>query len=208
MKKAKAFLGAAIVGITLSVMPSLAFADTYYAVKPGDSLWKISRSYDTTVERIQELNSLDSSIIFPGQQLLVAKDGESSPAIEVSRGTSRIDTVMNYAKSFIGAPYVFGGQSPKGFDCSGYIQYVFNKFGVDLPRTADEQFDGGRRISSQEAKPGDIVAFKSGGEISHTGIYLGGGKFISATSSSGVMISSVYGPYWGEHFYGFSRIVP
>lgn len=208
MKKAKAFLGAAIVGITLSVMPSLAFADTYYAVKPGDSLWKISRSYDTTVERIQELNSLDSSIIFPGQQLLVAKDGESSPAIEVSRGTSRIDTVMNYAKSFIGAPYVFGGQSPKGFDCSGYIQYVFNKFGVDLPRTADEQFDGGRRISSQEAKPGDIVAFKSGGEISHTGIYLGGGKFISATSSSGVMIASVYGPYWGEHFYGFSRIVP
>lgn len=194
--------------MTLSAMPLPAFADSYYTVKSGDTLWNISRTYDTTVERIQDLNSLESSLIFPGQSLLIAKDGNSSPEIEVSRGTSRVDTILNYAKSFIGVPYVYGGESPKGFDCSGYIQYVFKRFGMDLPRTADEQFYGGSRISSQEAKPGDIVAFKSGGEISHTGIYLGGGRFISATSSSGVMISSVYGSYWGEHFYGFSRIVP
>lgn len=194
--------------MTLSAMPLPAFADSYYTVKSGDTLWNISRTYGTIVERIQDLNSLESSLIFPGQSLLIAKDGKGSPEIEVSRGTSRVDTILAYAKSFIGVPYVYGGESPKGFDCSGYIQYVFKRFGMDLPRTADEQFYGGNRISSQEAKPGDIVAFKSDGEISHTGIYIGGGRFISATSSSGVMISSVYGPYWGEHFYGFSRIVP
>ena len=95
-----------------------------------------------------------------------------------------------------------------GFDCSGYVQYVFDNFGIDLPRTADEQFYLGSRISSQDAKPGDIVSFQSGGEISHTGIYLGGGRFISSTSSRGVAIAYVYGPYWGEHFNGFSRIIP
>lgn len=193
-------------------MPSPASADTYYTVKPGDTLWGISRSFSTSVEQIEALNSLDSALIFPGQSLLVAeeRDGErdNSQAAEVSRGTSRVDTIMNYAKSFIGVPYRYGGESPKGFDCSGYIQYVFRNFGIDLPRTADEQFYLGKTIKNEEAKPGDIVAFREGREITHTGLYLGGGKFLSSTSSRGVVISSIYGPYWAEHFFGFSRIIP
>ena len=91
--------------MALSAMPLPAFAGTYYEVKPGDTLWNISRTYGTTVERIQELNSIYSSLIFPGQSLLIAKDGDGSP---VSRGTSRVDTILNYAKSFIGVPYVYG----------------------------------------------------------------------------------------------------
>lgn len=205
MTKLKTFLGAAIVTMTLSAMPLPAFADTYYTVKSGDTLWNISRTYGTDVQQIQELNSLDSSLIFPGQSLLITTDG--SQETEVSRGASRVDTILTYAKSFIGVPYIYGGESPDGFDCSGYTQYVFNNFGINLPRTADEQYYEGSIISSQEARSGDIVAFKSGGEISHTGIYLGGDKFISSTSSRGVMIASIYGPYWGDHFYGFSRVI-
>jgi peptidoglycan endopeptidase LytE len=212
LRKAKVFFGSILFSFIVLTIPSLAFADTYYTVKPGDTLWKISRTYNTTVEQIDALNSLDSSLIYPGQSLLVAKnsdtDGGSFQATEVSRGTSRVGEILNYAKSFIGVPYRYGGVSPRGFDCSGYVQYVFGNFGIDLPRTADEQYGYGKSVSSEEAKPGDIVAFRTGGAISHTGIYLGGGKFISSTSSDGVMITSVYGPYWGDHFYGFSRIIP
>lgn len=206
--KTKRLFATAIVSIILSAAPSTAFADTYYTVKPGDSLWRISRSSGTTVERIQELNGLNSTMIFPGQSLLVSKNRNEEPAVEVSRGTNRMDTILKYARSFTGVPYVSGGESPKGFDCSGYVQYVFKHFGVGVPRTAEGQFNAGRRVSTEDARPGDIVAFRTGSRISHTGIYLGDGKFISATSSSGVMVTSVYGPYWGEHLYGFSRIIP
>jgi len=169
-------------------------------------------SYNTTVEQIEALNTLDSSLIFPGESLIIAKnsdeDQDALQVTEVSRGTSRTEAIIGYAKSFIGVPYRYGGQSPKGFDCSGYVQYVFGNFGIDLPRTADEQFSWGRSINDQAAKPGDIVAFRTGKVITHTGIYLGGGRFISSTSSHGVMISSVDGPYWADHFFGYSRIIP
>lgn len=214
VRKAKLTLSAVMFSVTLAAAPVAASAETYHTVRSGDNLWKISRAYGVPLDQLKKLNSLESSLIFPGQTLLVAKDddgapaGDRSPAVEVSRGTSRIEKILDYAKSFVGVPYLFGGQSPRGFDCSGYIKYVFRNFGIDTPRTAAEQFAMGRAVTEQEAKPGDIVAFRAGGEITHTGIYLGGGKFISATSSHGVEISSVYGYYWKEHFSGFSRIIP
>lgn len=195
-------------GIIMSGLPALAYADTYYSVKSGDSLWKISKLHGTSVEQIQRLNSLSSPLIFPGQKLIIAKDTKGNRESVVSRGTGRIESIIEYAKSFNGVPYLYGGQSPKGFDCSGYILYVFKNFGIDLPRTAADQFYRGGRVDAGVARPGDIVAFGSDKAITHTGIYLGGGNFISSTSSHGVEISSVNGPYWAERLFGFSRIIP
>ena len=194
--------------MTLSVLPSLAYADTYYTVKSGDSLWKISKLQGVTVEQIQRLNSITSTLIFPGKKLIIAKESRDTTTTVVSRGTSRMGTIIEYAKSFVGVPYLYGGQSPKGFDCSGYIMYVFKNFGISLPRTAAEQYYRGARVGANDARPGDIVAFGSARNITHTGIYLGGGKFISATSSQGVMVSPVYDAYWGKRLLGFSRIIP
>lgn len=208
MRKTKIFLGAILFGIITWGLPTLAYADTYYTVKSGDSLWKISKLYGTTVEQIQRLNSLYSTLIFPGQKLMVAKDTKDDRTPVASRGTSRIESILEYAKSFSGVPYLYGGQSPKGFDCSGYILYVFKNFGINLPRTAAGQFYQGWRVNASDARPGDIIAFGSNQAITHTGIYLGGGKFISSTSSHGVDISSVNGPYWNERLYGYSRIIP
>ncbi|AGL01810.1 C40 family peptidase [Desulfoscipio gibsoniae] len=196
-------LGAILFGVT-----GPAYADTYYTVQPGDTLWRISRQYGVSVEQIQKSNAVYTTLIFPGQKLLISSSTPVSQTAEVSRGTSRTEILLDYAKSFTGVPYVYGGQTPAGFDCSGYVKYVFNHLGINLPRTAAEQFYRGAKVSAQEAKPGDIVAFSSGGYINHTGIYFGGGQFISSTSSRGVETASVHSAYWGTHFYGYSRIIP
>jgi peptidoglycan endopeptidase LytE len=212
LKKATILIGIVFLSITLLAMPGMAFADTYHTVKAGDSLWKIANSYGTSIDQIRALNSLKSDLIYPGQSLVVKKSGAQRPvtpqAKEVSRGTSRPDQLISYAKQFIGTPYRYAGGSPKGFDCSGFVRYVFDNFDIDLPHSAGDQYNQGRKISAEEAVPGDLVAFKTGKYISHSGIYLGGGKFISSTSSQGVVITSVHDPYWSDHFLGFSRIIP
>ena len=207
MSKIRIMVTSLALGISLCVLPGISFADTY-TVKPGDTLWKISREFNTTVSNIQSLNNLGSTLLQPGQQLMVSGNGQSIvQSQQVSRSSDRVSTVLNYAKTFIGVPYAAGGMSDRGFDCSGYVKYVFGHFGINLSRTAGEQYNTGQKVSSAEAKPGDFVAFSSGRYISHIGIYLGNGKFISATSSRGIAVDSVHGPYWGSRFLGFSRVL-
>ncbi len=203
----------AVLTAAMTAAPAVAFADTYHTVQKGDTLWRISVTYGTTVAEIQRLNSLSSPLIHPGQVLLVKQEGSAAAeqrprTADVSRGTDRAAALTAYAKSFVGTPYRYTGSSPQGFDCSGFVKYVYEYAGISLPRTAAEQYNYGTKISVQEAMPGDIVAFKDGGYISHTGIYLGNNQFISSTSSRGVQITSIYGPYWGEHLYGFCRVLP
>lgn len=116
--------------------------------------------------------------------------------------------IAAYAKKFYGTAYKFGGNTPAGFDCSGYIRYVYDKFGVNLPRTSSDQFGKGKAISKDKIQPGDLVFFantyKKG--ISHTGIYLGKGEFISA-KSRGVMKANLNtDPYWAPKYAGAKRI--
>ncbi|NTW05895.1 MAG: peptidoglycan endopeptidase [Peptococcaceae bacterium] len=209
MKNSKLLFISIVFGLLLVCFTAPAFANTYYSVKSGDSLWSIANRNGVPVSKIQELNSLKSTVIHPGQSLIISKDGGNAPAVTVSRGISRSQELLDYARSLEGTPYSYGGQSEKGFDCSGYVKYVFlNTTGINLPRTAAEQYSRGTPVSRDDAKPGDLVFFQGGGQINHSGIYLGGGKFISSTSSSGVLVTSVNGSYWAGHFYGYSRIIP
>lgn len=119
-----------------------------------------------------------------------------------------IREIITEAERYRGVPYVFGGVTPQGFDCSGYVRYVFAKSGIDLPRSADEQYLVGQKIGKHNLKPGDLVFFQTYEEgVSHSGIYIGDGKFISATSSSGVAIASVNDSYWGERYIGAKRVM-
>ncbi len=171
-------------------------------------MWKIATSNGITVDKLKELNSLGSNLIHPGQRLVISNDTGGNPAEQVSRGSSRLQGLLDLARSLEGTRYMYGGQTPNGFDCSGYVKYVMKSIGIEMPRAAAEQYRSGTPISRSEAKPGDLVFFHGGGAINHSGFYLGNGMFISSTSSSGVKVTSVSGPYWGEHFYGFSRIIP
>lgn len=133
--------------------------------------------------------------------------GRSMP--EVSRGSNYISRrVVASSMNYIGVPYVFGGTSPSGFDCSGYVRYVFASAGIYLPRTADAQYEVGMPISSSELVPGDLVFFSTYEYgPSHVGIYLGDGSFINASSSRGVAIDSLYSGYWGSCYIGARRVL-
>src|SRR4051812_18545233 len=106
--------------------------------------------------------------------------------------------VISTAKSYIGVPYVFGGTTPKGFDCSGFIRYVFEKVGIDLPRVSADQYNAGSKVSKAELQPGDLVFFEktySKAGITHSGIYIGNNEFISSTSSKGIKVDSLSSTY-------------
>ncbi len=118
--------------------------------------------------------------------------------------------IVSYSKKFLGVPYVRGGSTPNGFDCSGFTQYVMGHFGGSIPRTTSGQYGSGAKISKSELKPGDLVFFKpSAGStrISHVGIYIGGGKFIhSPQPGENVKISDLSSSYNVTHYYGAARV--
>ena len=125
-----------------------------------------------------------------------------------NRSNSVVRNVMRAAYSVIGTPYVFGGTTPYGFDCSGFTQYAFARAGVYLPRMADSQFYSGRQISMSQLRPGDLIFFTTyEAGASHVGIYVGNGNFIHAGTSTGVTVSSAFTGYWGARYYGACRVL-
>ena len=109
---------------------------------------------------------------------------------------------------YIGVPYWFGGNTPRGFDCSGFTRYVFANIGINLPRMADGQYAIGRPVSTERLQSGDLVFFETYEPgPSHVGIYIGNGQFISATSSRGVAVADMFGHYWGERYLGARRVL-
>ena len=110
------------------------------------------------------------------------------------------------ALHYLGVPYVWGGESASGVDCSGFVQAVFRRNGIELPRTADAQFETGRRVSQGGLQPGDLVFFQTYSEgASHVGIYLGSGQFVHASSSNGVRVDSLSESYYSSRFIGARR---
>ena len=131
--------------------------------------------------------------------------------LPVSRGASvaMVRRVIQNSFEYVGVPYRFGGTTPRGFDCSGFVRYVFASVGIDLPRAADSQYGVGRAVSVERLQPGDLVFFETYEDgPSHVGIYIGNSRFISSTSSRGVRVDDLYDPYyWGERYLGARRIL-
>lgn len=113
--------------------------------------------------------------------------------------------VLGAAAQYLGSPYYYGGTTPGGFDCSGYVQYVFRQIGKNIPRTTGTQYQAATPVSNPQ--PGDLVFFsEGGGSITHVGIYTGGGSFIGSQTSTGVAYDSVSSVYWGPRLVGYGRI--
>ena len=124
-----------------------------------------------------------------------------------ARGAAMASNLTRNAMRFLGVPYAFGGTSGYGFDCSGFTQHVYAMMGVRLPRMADEQYYAGKSFVGQPRR-GDLVFFHTyASGVSHVGISLGDGRFIHASSSHGVMVSSLHDSYWGPRYLGAKRVV-
>jgi len=115
--------------------------------------------------------------------------------------------IVELAKTFMGVPYVFGGTTPSGFDCSGFLQYVFKQYGINIPRLADEQYLLGKSVKTSQLSVGDLVFFTTYLEgASHCGFYVGNGQFLHTSSSKGVRIDSLDNEYWRPRFIGGKKI--
>jgi peptidoglycan DL-endopeptidase CwlO len=118
---------------------------------------------------------------------------------------ARYGQVVGIALQYLGTPYVWGGSSPAtGFDCSGFVAYVFAQVGVSLPHHAASQYSYGTPVSLDQLEPGDLVFFDG---LGHVGIYIGGGEFVHAPHTGDVVkISSLYESWYASTFYGARRL--
>jgi len=201
-----------------------------YAVKKGDNLWKIARKFDMDADDLMELNEMGSPSLSIGQTLYLEEKVDHASArvyqeavvsrnleeeirsISESEEFSEKDPpgkLVTFAKKLLNIPYKFGGNSIRGIDCSGYVKKVYGLLGVELPRTAREQYQTGEAIEKDELSIGDLVFFRTYASFpSHVGIYLGNNLFIHASSKGKkVTIDSLETPYYLKRFIGGKRLL-
>ena len=133
----------------------------------------------------------------------------SNPSHARSNNRNDADELIASAMGFLGVAYRFGGTSPTGFDCSGFMQYIFRKtFAVNLPRTSAEQATVGVFVNRNELQPGDMVFFRtSGNRISHVGMYVGNDRFIHAPrTGKNIEITSLSHKYWNSRYATARRV--
>src|SRR5215467_9877479 len=118
-------------------------------------------------------------------------------------------SITSTALKLRGAPYRNGGSDPSGFDCSGFVRYVFSQHGVTVPRSVTDQYHSGRQIDGKQLEPGDLVFFTTVAPgASHVGIAIGGDEFVHAPSGTGeVRVERMSAPYWATRFVGARRVL-
>ena len=174
--------------------------------KDSTKLGTVNYGADLTVTGLCENGWVQ--VLFQGQTGYV--NGEYVTDYEEVDNTASAGAIdiANYALQFVGCPYVYGGTSPNGFDCSGLVYYCFGQYGISLKRTADDQMNhNGTAVSKSNLQVGDLVFFGYGGYADHVGIYIGNNNFVHAANpSSGVRVSSLDETYYLNKYLGARRI--
>ena len=177
----------------------------WFKVIIGNHIGYIRSDYvDLTEIPYENRDSSKKPLFFVG-----GKSTGVTPSASALNGTgTTAQKIIATAKKYIGVPYIWGGTTPNGFDCSGYVQYVFKAHGISLPRTSKQQYAVGSSVSKANLKQGDLVFFNtSGSGVSHLGIYIGNNQFIHSSTSKGVVITSLTNSYWSARYIGARRVL-
>ena len=165
---------------------------------PGTTYSKVTTLNDNAVVTIVGINNgwykikTSSGAVgyVSSEYMVTCKDsagsrGDGTTAVAVASDSSMGQQIVSYAKQFLGVPYVYGGNGPSCFDCSGFTSYIYRHFGYTLNRTASTQLSNGVAVSKSELQPGDLVFFRynTSYPASHVGIYIGNGQFIHASTN-------------------------
>ncbi|MER1984434.1 MAG: LysM peptidoglycan-binding domain-containing protein [Solibacillus sp.] len=204
-----------------------------HTVGKGDTLTKIAQKNNITVAQLKQWNTLTSDVIYVGQTLTVQGDESAVQNSEKVTTTEQnieekiqnqlagerlitakptasqqegYTTVLAVANQLIGIPYVYGGNTTAGFDCSGFVSYVYSAAGFTITRKSSLDYFTTDTTKVQNPVPGDFVFFKNTyiSNISHMGIYLGDNQFIHA-GTNGIEITSLDEKYWADRFVAYKR---
>ena len=181
-------------GTSYSVIGSLSHGQSATVVDTSDSWYKIKYGNGYGYASSKYLSS-------------TKPDGSTDVTPPVTDAPTNGSEIVNYAKRFLGLPYVYGGNGPDSFDCSGFTKYVYKHFGKNLPRTSADQYAKAKKISKSNLQPGDLVFFTNGGSsVGHVAIYMGNGKIIHAANPKrGVCTDSLNSTYYTQHYVGSGR---
>lgn len=182
-----------------------------HKVTKGETLYSIAKKYGVSVATLASINHIKANaklvqgriikIITPAEEIVTNFEKNM---VRVEKGNQ---TLVTYAMGLKGIPYVSGGSSRGGFDCSGFTSYVYAQFGKKIPRNSQSQYRGGKKVALNDLQKGDIVCFTTRrGGCSHVGIYIGNNKFIhAANKNKGVVVSSMSEKYYSSRYLGARR---
>lgn len=213
-----------------------------HTVIKGDNLTKIAKKYSISVASIKQQNNLKTDAIKVGQKLTISPQSTEDLAVEAP-SSNTVEAEINFnqtaddaiekqlkkevampgkvsqqteslyaqaietANAVLGTPYKYGGTTTDGFDCSGFVNYIFNSVGIQMDRKSSLMYFEQDTTKVTQPVPGDLVFFKNTfiPNVSHMGIYIGNDEFIHA-GSKGITVSNVKEKYWDERFVAYKRI--
>lgn len=213
----KLFSVAIMIAVSATVFTNTVFADYYSS---NTTLYRNMRGTEVTnlqkdLARLGYFNYSTTGYFGSLTQQSVKKYQADNYLVAdgiVGHATAReikVDKTIQQAKQYMGVPYVWGGTSPSGFDCSGFVHYVMLKNNIIIPRTTELQYNAGTWVSKSSLRPGDLVFFTTYRPgPSHVGIYLGNNQFIHASSGAAkVTISDMSKAYYTQRYIGAKRVI-